>query len=449
MESLYDWLWLRTRQSLPLAIGLTALNATLYTLTFMALMSAFNSIKNGDSLYPQFLVFLLLLAIIWTNRTIAARNVYSVIEDISTQVRVRICARVLALPLTEFEASNRHTAYLALTQVPRLVTEGAFMLERACLMVFAQLSGIIIVLLFFSTQPLVQLVYAATIVIAVGAGCIAVIGRSGSQSVFSDQIETAFADLVDGFKEVRLDPQLQHRLLNEVIERRVDASAEGRRVIERNAGFAFVSLDMLAVAAIGALALVSVTTASTGSDQQLRFAFFAALLPASLLFELPNFMRLSSTVRAVRELLFDLESRSAATPPWEQASPPPHRPMKLRQGLDVRDLAFTYPAREGVPGFGIGPISFTVPAGTMTFFTGGNGSGKSTAMKTLLGLYRRQQGRVIVDGIDLPPLEDTRLLLRHLHRLPPLRALLWLPPHRRRPCQQPPGGIPDRPQNPL
>lgn len=43
-------------------------------------------------------------------------------------------------------------------------------------------------------------------------------------------------------------------------------------------------------------------------------------------------------------------------------------------------------------------LSFEIPAGKLTAFVGGSGSGKSTAIQLLLGLLTPQRGRVLVDG---------------------------------------------------
>jgi len=48
--------------------------------------------------------------------------------------------------------------------------------------------------------------------------------------------------------------------------------------------------------------------------------------------------------------------------------------------------------------FSIGPISTEINAGEITFITGGNGSGKSTFAKLLVGLYSADQGEVFVNG---------------------------------------------------
>ena len=62
--------------------------------------------------------------------------------------------------------------------------------------------------------------------------------------------------------------------------------------------------------------------------------------------------------------------------------------------LEVRNLGFTFPET----GRGIADVSFTIPRGTMTVVTGRIGSGKTTLVRTLLGLLPKDQGEVVWNG---------------------------------------------------
>ena len=62
--------------------------------------------------------------------------------------------------------------------------------------------------------------------------------------------------------------------------------------------------------------------------------------------------------------------------------------------LEVRNLRKVYPA------FTLQDVSFTVPAGSVTGLVGRNGAGKSTTLKTLLGLVHPDGGEVRFCGMD-------------------------------------------------
>jgi putative pyoverdin transport system ATP-binding/permease protein len=63
------------------------------------------------------------------------------------------------------------------------------------------------------------------------------------------------------------------------------------------------------------------------------------------------------------------------------------------------DVMFSYGEEQGVETpFTLGPISLELHPGEMVFVIGGNGSGKSTFVKVLAGLYQPQQGDVTLAG---------------------------------------------------
>jgi len=46
-------------------------------------------------------------------------------------------------------------------------------------------------------------------------------------------------------------------------------------------------------------------------------------------------------------------------------------------------------------------MDVSIRRGEVIFVTGGNGSGKSTFIKLLTGLYHPIRGRVTIDGVDI------------------------------------------------
>lgn len=66
----------------------------------------------------------------------------------------------------------------------------------------------------------------------------------------------------------------------------------------------------------------------------------------------------------------------------------------------------------GEPGFGVHDISATFVRGEIIFITGANGSGKTTALRLLTGLYPLKDGSILIDGqaISNPPPQSYRNL---------------------------------------
>jgi ABC-type siderophore export system fused ATPase/permease subunit len=73
---------------------------------------------------------------------------------------------------------------------------------------------------------------------------------------------------------------------------------------------------------------------------------------------------------------------------------------------------FRYVGKLSEAAFQVGPLNFILRPGELVFVTGGNGSGKSTFLKVLAGLYSPDSGNLMLDG--MPVNDDTREVYRAL-----------------------------------
>jgi branched-chain amino acid transport system ATP-binding protein len=68
-------------------------------------------------------------------------------------------------------------------------------------------------------------------------------------------------------------------------------------------------------------------------------------------------------------------------------------------------------------------VAFTVPRGSVLVLLGRNGAGKSTVMKTLIGLVPPASGRIVLDGADIAGLPPHRIARRGLGYVPEERRV--------------------------
>ncbi len=68
--------------------------------------------------------------------------------------------------------------------------------------------------------------------------------------------------------------------------------------------------------------------------------------------------------------------------------------------VEIKNVSYVYPLREGVSLKAIKNLSLQIEAGEFVALTGMNGSGKSTLAKLLNGLFKPSEGEILVDGIS-------------------------------------------------
>jgi len=90
-------------------------------------------------------------------------------------------------------------------------------------------------------------------------------------------------------------------------------------------------------------------------------------------------------------------------------SPKPF-PVPIRQGIVFENVGFRYPDTER---WAVRGLDFTMEAGKAVALVGENGAGKTTIVKLLTRLYDPDEGRILIDGIDLRDIEIEELR-RHI-----------------------------------
>ena len=73
-------------------------------------------------------------------------------------------------------------------------------------------------------------------------------------------------------------------------------------------------------------------------------------------------------------------------------------PVPIRQGFEFQDVGFRYP---GSDRWAVRHLSFTFERGERIALVGENGAGKTTLVKLLARLYDPDEGRILLDGVDL------------------------------------------------
>jgi putative ATP-binding cassette transporter len=216
-----------------------------------------------------------------------------------------------------------------------------------------------------------------------------------------DKLLEMMGDLVKGSKELRLNNRKHMLLLSELescAERSRQAAIRAWHKYAPAAAWVHTSY----FAAIGLL-LVSRQWNLFGMDQQVTLtAVFTILLMKgaleSIVGVLPVLSRAEVAIVQIEALGLELRKHnipSVSDP--QMALEMPRRFDRIR----LSEISYQYDDSPIRSGFTLGPISLDIFRGEILFIAGGNGSGKSSLLKLIAGLYSPTTGTVELDGTPI------------------------------------------------
>jgi ATP-binding cassette subfamily B protein len=101
--------------------------------------------------------------------------------------------------------------------------------------------------------------------------------------------------------------------------------------------------------------------------------------------------------------LFELMETRSSMPIKET---PVKVPVPMRGEITFENVTFAYPGAEKPA---LTDLSFTVRAGETLAVVGRNGAGKTTLFKLIVRLYDPNEGRILIDGVDIRDLDPVEL----------------------------------------
>jgi putative pyoverdin transport system ATP-binding/permease protein len=316
------------------------------------------------------------------------------IEAIIHKLRLRIMDMIRRSELLEMEKIGRARIVAAVTSDTAVLTQASNML---CFTVQGA------VLIFFVGLYVAYLSLAAfllTVVIVSGAATIfhyknrRLSEQKGESAAWERRLFDRLTDFLDGFKEVRLNAARSDDLFADALE--VSKTAANIKIRTQAETFKMIVTSQISMyILLGAVVFIAPNLSSLGGASIAKTTT-ALLFVVGACFGLVQSIPILLNANAAANRIGRLEQalQSILIPRERPAIGAPRR----FQRIEMHNIVFRYTDRFSDTVFKIGPIDFTLNAGELVFITGGNGSGKSTFLRVLSGLYPPDSGEILLDG---------------------------------------------------
>jgi putative ATP-binding cassette transporter len=260
---------------------------------------------------------------------------------------------------------------------------------------------VLLCIMYMFTLSVASAVVVIILIIAI-AGIYFYVMSTMSQKVatlrkFNENYYNYVQDVIKGFKDFKLGPQRRKNLMNKYLS----PNRENARELDYKINYVFLSINLISqyglYLVIGAILFLLPKFKLLNIEDSTSYVVILLFIsgPINNLINMQNmYTRLLVANRRINKFLKDF----AAT---EGENNFPSTSVEEFESLEFNAVSFAYGTETLEKSFSLGPVNISIEKGETIFIIGGNGSGKSTFINILTGLYQPTDGSILLNGQDI------------------------------------------------
>jgi putative ATP-binding cassette transporter len=200
-------------------------------------------------------------------------------------------------------------------------------------------------------------------------------------------------DVIKGFKGFKLSTQRRDNLMGNHLA----PNRENAKELDFKINYVFLSINLISqyglYLVIGVILFLLPEVGLLKREDVISYVVVLLFIsgPINNLINMQNiYTRLMVANTRIKNFLKDFDTVEATTEVHNMTP-------KVFDSLVFSDISFAYENDTAEKTFALGPINLSIEKGEMIFIIGGNGSGKSTFINILTGLYQPSEGEVILN----------------------------------------------------
>jgi putative pyoverdin transport system ATP-binding/permease protein len=378
-------------------VVVSVFSGLLSTLLIALIISSAGNISPGRLDLLNLAKFVLCLAAYVLSRRYLQTQSTAQTEEIVVKSRLRVLDKIRRSNLLQYERLGRG-------QISTVLNESAMTLSASAGFIATGFSSaLMLVFATFYVAYLSMRAFGMVSVLVVVAWFMyaSVRKKLESQLVSSTAKDAEFFSatnhLLDGFKETKVN-----RARSDDLRDHISAIAEEGRRLRLATGQLFATLSIVGQNFLYVLLAVLIFVFPAFGDKdvqnvtQVATAIIFIIGPlGEVVAAVPLLMRCNSAVRIIRQLEATLDNAEFDDKDVDLATVA--RFSAFHQ-ISLSGVSFAYEHRPRNGAFHLGPLDLDLKANELLFVVGGNGTGKSTLLKLITGLYKCQQGSIKIDG---------------------------------------------------
>ena len=333
--------------------------------------------------------FLGLIALFFGSRRWLAEGVIKLSQSIYWETRLEVVKLMIHAPYRRLKAHK--------SEVYSVLTHDVGNITQASLLIIEFVTSIVLIVTCLGYMAFLSLsmFFISLGVIAIGIGVYELLSRKSNKRFNKARdLEGAFIRsfnaILNGAKEINMDRRKGYG----IYENRTEKVSHEALMNNQKAYVGFLNSQLvgqvLFYALIGFILLYagSILEVPVAITISYTFVLLYILGPiGNVMSIIPFVSRALISMRRMAALEEKLSTILVEAPKAQET------PIEL-ESLRYENIAFAY----GENTFGVGPINFGLKKGEVNFIYGGNGSGKTTFMNTLLFIYTPNSGTVLLNG---------------------------------------------------
>jgi putative ATP-binding cassette transporter len=395
------WLRQHAGKKGPQIIVLAIFGGLLQSGVVMVINGALSAMTQDSLNFRYFLLFILCMSGYILSVRYAVSRTINLSGELIYNTQKRLVKKLRDSDYITFESTEKSSIYKNLIESTDILFETSRSLVNG-LSGVAMLFGSAVYVAVLSIEAFIIIVSLVVIGVYIFTKIQSRVNQYLSKSKKEEvKFLKLFDDLVNGFTEVKMSRNRGDDLLRNHLNMRSDLARGSRLTTEGFITTNIIFAQSFFLALVGCMVFLLPQfgeQASTPIVQLVPVVLFFIGPLGAIIAAVPLIAKSDYAVESISELEQVLDAKNEIKDTVE-ISPWGDKP-KL-ESLKLESLIFKYKNNSGNGSFQLGPIDMEISPGQILFLVGGNGTGKSTLMKVLGGLYHAQFGSLRLNGIEV------------------------------------------------